>query len=180
MAHLNQNGPAMSSAPIEQSLLKRIILATVRALLTVFIILDEIARPLYRPLIRWFSSLGLVHRLEEAVARLPRPLVLLALAVPFVIAEPLKLLGLVLMARGTFWTGLIVLGLAHLTTFLIVERIYHAGREKLLSYRWFVWSMGIVIRLRDQVLGWVRASAAYAFAIRTRDAARRWWQGLMA
>jgi len=164
----------------DRSLPKRLALGIVRAVLTVFIIIDEVARPLYRPLIRWFSSLRLVHRLEEAVAGLPRPLVLLALAVPFAIAEPLKLLGLVMIARGAFWPGLIVLGLAHLASFLIVERIYHAGREKLMSYGWFAGIMGIVIRLRDQVLGWVRASAAYAFAIRTRDAARRWWQGLLA
>ncbi|MFJ5370474.1 hypothetical protein ACIPIA_14740, partial [Bosea sp. CER48] len=139
---------------------KRIALGVVRAVLTAFIILDEIARPLYRPLIRWFASLRLVHHLEAAVARLPRPLVLLAFAVPFIIAEPLKLLGLILMARGTFWTGLIVLGLAHLATFLIVERIYDAGRDKLMSYRWFAWGIGIVTRLRDQALGWVRASSA--------------------
>lgn len=170
----------MPSASQDKGPFKRIALGIVRAILTAFIILDEIARPLYRPLIRRFASLRLVHRLEEAVARLPRALVLLAFAVPFVIAEPLKLLGLILMARDSFWTGLIVLGLAHLATFLIVERIYDAGRDKLMSYRWFAWGMGIVIRLRDQMLGWVRASAAYAFAIRTRNAARRWWQGLHA
>lgn len=158
----------------------RFALWIVRAILTLFIVLDEIARPLYRPLVRWFASLRLIHRLEESVAALPRPLVLLALAVPFAVAEPLKLVGLVLMAREAFWTGLVVLGLAHLASFLIVERIYHAGREKLLTYAWFAWIKGLLTRLRDQILAWVRASAAYRFAIRTRDAARRWWQGLTA
>ncbi|WP_262332376.1 hypothetical protein [Bosea sp. BH3] len=172
--------PVEPQDPREKSLPARLALGIVRAVLTVFIILDEIARPFYGPLVRWFASLRLVHRLEEAVSRLPRPLVLLALAVPFAIAEPLKLVGLVLMARGAFWPGLIVLGLAHLASFLIVERIYEAGREKLLTYAWFAWIMGLVTRLRDRVLGWVRASAAYAFAIRTRDAARRWWRGLTA
>lgn len=172
--------PVEPQDPSKKSLPVRLALGIVRAVLTVFIILDEIARPFYGPLVRWFASLRLVHRLEEAVSRLPRPLVLLALAVPFAIAEPLKLVGLVLMARGAFWPGLIVLGLAHLASFLIVERIYEAGRKKLLTYAWFAWIMGLVTRLRDRVLGWVRASAAYAFAIRTRDAARRWWRGLTA
>ncbi|MGX5734905.1 hypothetical protein [Bosea thiooxidans] len=169
----------MPTAPRER-LPIRLALWIVRAVLAVFIVLDEIARPLYRPLVRWVASLRLIHRLEEDVARLPRPLVLLALAVPFAVAEPLKLIGLIVMARGAFWTGLVVLGLAHLASFLIVERIYHAGREKLLSYSWFARIMGLLTRLRDQILGWVRASAAYAFAIRTRDAARRWWHGLTA
>ena len=171
---------AMPPASREKSLPIRFALWIVRAVLTVFIVLDEIARPLYRPLVRWFASLRLVHRLEEGVAALPRPLVLLALAVPFAVAEPLKLIGLIVMARGAFWPGLVVLGLAHLASFLIVERIYYAGREKLLTYPWFAWIMRLLTRLRDQILGWVRASAAYAFALRTRDAARRWWQGLLA
>ncbi|QEL23982.1 hypothetical protein FQV39_16425 [Bosea sp. F3-2] len=164
----------------ERGPLKRGLLAALRAILTVFIVLDELLRPLYRPLIRWLASLRFMRRLEETVAALPRPLVLLALAIPFAIAEPLKLFGLLLFARGQFWTGLVVTAFAHLMSFVFVERIYRAGREKLLSYRWFAWVMGQVVRVRDQVLGWVRASAAYSFAIRTRDAARRWWQGLMA
>ncbi len=169
---------APSPAP-ERGLLKRGLLAALRAVLTVFIVLDEIARPLYRPLIRRLAGLRVMRRLEEEVAGLPRPLVLLALAIPFAIAEPLKLIGLLLFARGQFWAGLAVTAFAHLMSFVFVERIYHAGRDKLLSYRWFAWIMGQVVRLRDQVLGWVRASAAYAYAVRTRDAARRWWQGLL-
>ena len=171
---------AMPPASREKSLPIRFALWIVRAVLTVFIVLDEIARPLYGPLVRWFASLRLVHRLEEGVAALPRPLVLLALAVPFAVAEPLKLIGLIVMARGAFWPGLLVLGLAHLACFLIVERIYHAGREKLLSYRWFAWIMGQIVRVRDNVLGRVRATAAYALAMRTRDAARNWWRTMRA
>ncbi|MGO4407835.1 hypothetical protein AB4Z10_26695 [Bosea sp. RAF48] len=164
----------------ERGPLKRGLLAALRAVLTVFIVLDELLRPLYRPLIRRLAGLRVMRRLEETVSGLPRPLVLLALAIPFAIAEPLKLFGLLLFARGQFWAGLVVTAFAHLMSFVFVERIYHAGREKLLSYRWFAWIMGQVVRVRDQVLGWVRASAAYGFAIRTRDTARRWWQGLLA
>lgn len=160
--------------------LSRALLAILRGLLTALIILDELLRPLYRPLVRWVGSLRITHRLERAVAALPRPLVLVALAIPFAIAEPLKLVGLILFARGQFWAGLAVTAFAHLASFLVVERIYHAGREKLLSYRWFAWGMGWIVRLRDRALTWIRASAAYDFAIRSRDAARRWWQSLRA
>lgn len=163
-------------SPPERALLLSALLAILRGVLTALILLDEIVRPLYRPLARRLASLRIVHRLERAVARLPRGLVLLALAVPFAIAEPLKLVGLVLMARGQFAAGLVVTAFAHLASFLVVERIYHAGREKLLSYPWFAWGMSWVIRLRNRALGWIRASAAYAFALRSRDAVRRWWR----
>lgn len=164
----------------KRGVLARLLLALLQGLLTVLIVIDEIARPFYRPLIRWLSSLRIVQRMEAAIARLPRLAILILLAIPFAIAEPLKLVGLILFARGQFWAGLAVTAFAHLASFFVVERIYHAGRERLLSYRWFAWGMGWIMRLRDRTLGWIRASAAHAFAIRSRDAARRWWRGLRA
>lgn len=163
-----------------RSLPARIALGLARAIATVIIVFDEILRPLYRPAVAWFAALRIVHRLERAIAKLPRGLVLLAFAVPFIIAEPLKLLGLVLLARGHLVSGIAVTGLAHLFSFLVVERIYHAGRAQLLSYGWFAWGIGLLTQWRDRALRWIRASAAYAFAMQARDAARRWWRGLRA
>lgn len=164
----------------ERGPLTRGLLAVLRVVITVFVILDEFLRPLYRPLLRRLAGLRIMRRLEESVAVLPRPLVMLALAIPFAIAEPLKLFGLLLFARGQFWAGLVVTAFAHLMSFVFVERIYHAGREKLLSYRWFAWIMGQIVRVRDRVLGWVRATAAYGLAMRTRDAVRHWWRTMRA
>ena len=164
----------------ERGPIKRGLLALLRAVIAVFVILDEFLRPLYRPLLRRLAELRIMRRLEESVAALPRPLVLLALAIPFAIAEPLKLLGLLLFARGQFWAGLVVTAFAHLMSFVFVERIYHAGRAKLLSYRWFAWIMGQVVRVRDRVLGRVRATAAYELALRTRDVVRGWWRTMRA
>lgn len=158
----------------------RVLFAILRAVLTVVIVFDEIARPLYRPLIDWVASLRIVARMEVAIARQSRLAILALLAVPFAIAEPLKLLGLLMMADGRFRTGLVIFAFAHLVSFLLVERIYHAGREKLLTYGWLNWLMTLLDRLRRRALDWVRSSAAYAFAIRARDAARAWWRGLRA
>lgn len=168
-----------SPAP-ERGPLVRGLLAILRAVITVFIILDELLRPLYRPLLRRLAELRVMRRLEDIVAALPPPLVLLALAIPFAIAEPLKLFGLLLFARGQFWAGLVVTAFAHLMSFVFVERIYHAGREKLMSYRWFAWIMGQIVRVRDSVLGWVRGTPAYGLAMRTRDAVRNWWRMMQA
>ena len=158
--------------------LARFLFAILRTILTVAIVIDEIARPLYRPLIAWFASLQIVARMEAIIARQSRLAILGLLAVPFAIAEPLKLLGLVMMAGGRARTGLVVFGFAHLVSFLLVERIYHAGRDKLLSYGWLAWIMSLLTRLRSRVMDWVRSSAAYAFALRSRDAARAWWRSV--
>jgi hypothetical protein len=168
--------PLPSPPPPKRGPVLRGLLMLLRAVLTVFVVLDELLRPLYRPLLRRIGELRVMQRLEETVGGLPRPLVLVALAIPFAIAEPLKIFGLVLFAREQFWAGLAVTAFAHLMSFVFVERIYEAGREKLLTYRWFAWIMGQVVRVRDRVLGWVRGTAAYAATMRARDRARDWWR----
>lgn len=144
--------------------------------LSLVILLDEVLRPLYRPLLRAVASLQIVRRAEVFVARQSRLTILILLAVPFAIAEPLKLLALVLLATGRFWSGAVLLGLAHLASFLLVERIYHAGRDKLRTYPWFAWAMDRLTALRDAVLTRLRASAVYRVARHLARRLRRWWR----
>jgi hypothetical protein len=129
-------------SPRQAPLPLRALRVVVEVILAALILLDELVRPLYRPLERWIASLRLVARMEAAIARMPRLAVLVLLALPLAVAEPLKIVGLVLVGRGQFALGVVVLGLAYLASFLIVERIYHAGRAQLLSYGWLAWSDG--------------------------------------
>ncbi len=155
----------------------RLLMRGAEGLLSLLILVDEMVRPLYRPAVLWLAQRRFVARAEKAIARLPRLAVLILLAVPFAIAEPLKLGSLLLIAKGQVGPGVVLMICAHLASFLIVERIYQAGRDKLLSYRWLAAMMGLVSFLRERVLVWLRASPIYAAAMRCRDAVRRWWQG---
>lgn len=146
-----------------KSIIRTILVFPLRAIIVFALILDGIVRPLYRPVIRALSGLTLIRRLESRIARLPRLAILLCLAVPFAIAEPMKIIGLLLIAHGAVKLGLVLTILAHLATFLIVERIYHAGREKLLTYPWLAWIMRYVRfarsfydRLKLAALNWIR------------------------
>lgn len=145
------------------SKIRTILVFPIRAIIIFAPILDGIFRPLYRPVIRAISNLTFIQRLESCIERLPRLAILLCLAVPFAIAEPMKIVGLVLIAHGAFKSGLVLTILAHLSTFLIVERIYHAGREKLLTYGWLAWIMRYVRfarsfydRFKLAALNWIR------------------------
>ncbi|WP_162262454.1 hypothetical protein [Bosea sp. Root483D1] len=129
------------------------------------ILLDELVRPLYRPLIAWFASLRLVARLEAAIGRLPPYGALVALAIPFAIVEPLKLLGLLFLARGAFMAGIVTTAIGHLAGFLLVERVYHAGRAQLLTIPWFARIMGWIDAIRQVVIGRIKASAAWQRAV---------------
>lgn len=143
--------------------IRMILIFPIRALIVLALVLDGIFRPLYRPIIRVISRLTFIRKLESRIGGLPRLAILLLLAVPFAIAEPMKIIGLLLIAHGTVKTGVAVTVLAHLATFLIVERIYHAGREKLLTYAWFAWIMRYVRfarsfydRFKLAALNWIR------------------------
>jgi len=145
--------------------IRKILIFPLRAIIVFALILDGIFRPLYRPIIKAISRLTFIRKLESRIGGLPRLAILLLLAVPFAIAEPMKIIGLLLIAHGTVKTGIALTILAHLATFLIVERIYHAGREKLLTYAWFAWIMRYVRfdrsfydRFKRATLGWIRLS----------------------
>lgn len=129
------------------------------------ILLDEMLRPLYRPLIAWFASLRLVARLEAAIGRLPPYGALVALAIPFAIVEPLKLLGLVFLARGALTAGIVTTAIGHLAGFLLVERVYHAGRAQLLTIPWFARIMGWIDAIRQAMIGRIKASAVWQRAV---------------
>ena len=84
----------------------------------------------------------LVHHPLQRLRRLPTQAVILVLfAVPFAIAEPLKIYALVLMAQDHLAVGFAIIIIAYLMSFVLVERIFHAGREKLLTYAWMSWIM---------------------------------------
>ena len=127
---------------------------------------------------RWFAGLRLVVRAEAWIGRRPPYAVLTLLAMPFAIVEPLKIVALVVMAHSAFAAGLVLLGLGHLASFLIVERIYRAGEAQLMTIGWLAAVMRRITRVRDAVLGWLRSRPAWqrlagrARRLRARIAAR--------
>jgi hypothetical protein len=118
----------------------------------IILLVDAAARPLYKPLLNWFANLTIIHRFEAWVATLPRFLILVFFAVPFIVAEPLKVFAVYLIAIGMVVSGVVLMAVAYLVSFLVVERIYHAGRDKLLTYAWFKWGMDRVVFVRDLLL----------------------------
>jgi len=160
--------------------LKQILLLPFNVIVAILILLDEIARPVYRPLARWLASLRLVETIEAQIAGLNRYLILVLLAVPFAIAEPLKIYGVLMLGEGHFIRGIVILALAYLASFLLIERIYHAGRDKLLSIRWFGWIMAQIASIRAALTAWVKNTALWQAGRRTKEAVVRWWRSQQA
>lgn len=130
----------------------RVLALPLKAVIAVLVFIDEITRPIYRPVVDRVLAHPFFAFLDRQVASLPRWAILIVFAVPFLVAEPLKLVAVVLFAKGRTILGVITFLIAQLLTFVLVERIFHAGRDKLLSYGWFAWVVGQISRLRDMVL----------------------------
>ncbi len=154
-------------------LLLRVLLLPLKLLVGALVLLDEVARPLYRPLGRWIAGLRLMQRFERFVARQPRFVILLLLAVPFAIAEPVKVLAVFWMAEDGFWSGLLMLCGAYLVSFIVVERVLTAGRAKLMTYGWFAFGIGVFEAWRGALFAWLRGTWLWTFIQKVRLGTRR-------
>jgi hypothetical protein len=83
----------------------------------------------------WIRSLG------------PYPTLAL-FAVPLIVLEPVKPVGLYLIASGNVIDGTVLIGVGEIAKITIVERIFHAGRDKLMTIPAFAWSYERVMSLR--------------------------------
>jgi hypothetical protein len=156
----------------ENSALRRFFLVVAKAIVILYVILDGIASPIIRPLLRWVAKLRFVISLQDIVATLPPYAILLLLGVPLAFAEPAKIYALVLMGQGHFVTGLVTIAMAYLVSLVVVERIYHAGQAKLKTILWFAKLMDWLTGNRDRLLAWARATMIWKLSVEFKQTAR--------
>lgn len=152
----------------------------VAVLVVAYTLLDELLFPLFRPAIRWLSSLKLFQRLGVLIGRLPPYVALVLLAVPFVIIEPAKVAALLIVAQGQVIEGVVILLIAQVLSLLICERIFHAAYVPLMRIGWFKAGLGWLFSLRDKALAIGRATAVWRAAVAMGRGVRDWVRGLVA
>jgi hypothetical protein len=162
----------------ERKILRGGLLRLAEALVVVYVVLDAIAVPLFRPLLRWLARIRLVLRLEAFFAQLPPYLILALLLIPYVSAEPAKVYALYLMGTGHLITGFAALVAAYLVSLVLVEQIYQAGKTKLRSIAWFAKAVDWLFDFRDRLLDWMKATRVWIALIRlegyVRETVSRW------
>jgi hypothetical protein len=144
-----------------------------RAIIIIYIGLDAIIFPMFRPSSRWLGGRAVVHAAQRRVGRLPAYVILALLALPFAIAEPAKILAVYLMTTGHAFIGTLVLAGAYFISLVIVERLFRGGRAKLLTIPWFKnawrWLMGV----RRDLLKRGRSTRLWMTFVKSRDRVRR-------
>lgn len=130
-------------------------------LLILWTLLEALLSPLLRPLLAALAGLRLFEIIGAGLGRLPPYAALLALAVPFVIIEPIKAFALYWFGIGHLVQGGILYVVSHLASILIVDRIYHAAHAPLMRIPWFKRLMTWLAGLRQIGLDWARSTALW-------------------
>jgi hypothetical protein len=96
-----------------------------------------------RPLVAWVVGLVRWHRLKArlaaAIEHLPPYPTLLVFLIPVVLLFPVKLLGLWMLAHGSWLGAMAVLALAKVVSMGVTAFIFDLTRPKLLQLPWFRW-----------------------------------------
>jgi hypothetical protein len=127
-----------------------------------------------RPLVAWVVDLvrwdRLKTRLAAAIDRLPPYPTLLVFLVPILLLFPLKLLGLWMLAHGSWLGAMAVLALAKVVSMGVTAFIFDLTRPKLLQLAWFrrlyehmlvwlAWAHGLVDPIKERMRQWLRMFA---------------------
>ena len=152
------------TVPPTHPILRAMLRVPAMILVAIYFLIDDVVLAAIRPVVAWASELRLFARMAEALHRLPPYPTLILFLVPFVVLEPFKLGGLWLMATGRFGVGATMLAISHLVSIVLVERLFHATRDKLLTIPWFATVHGWVSALYDWSLGHLKATAAWRAA----------------
>ena len=118
-----------------------------------------------RPLVAWVISLIAWDRLKARVAgwieHLPPYATLLVFLVPVILLFPLKLLGLWMLAHGSWLGAMAVLAAAKVISMGVTAFIFDVTRPKLLQLPWFRW-------LYEHMLVWLAKAHALIDPIKAR------------
>ncbi len=154
-----------------RSLSRRFGRAVLLVLATLYFLIDLIFLSVLRPLRRRIMALPWIRQLGVRVERLNRYSALLLLLVPWLLLEPIKPLGVLLLVRGHHLGAVLLIGSAEIMKLTLFEQLFAMTKPKLMTFGWFAWCYDKWCAARDRLRslpvwrmlrGWCRAARAWA------------------
>ncbi len=142
-------------------LCKRILLSPITLLILIFFLLEDLFLTLLRPIVRVLGQLAPFLAIGRWLRALSPYQALFAFLVPLVLLEPVKVFSLFWIGIGHFVSGALLLIGSYVLSLLIVERMFHVTRDKLLSIGWFAWCFGLVMGVRNWAYARLRSSLVW-------------------
>jgi len=153
-----------------RTILKTIFEPFVIVVAAVYFVIDALALSILKPLFRKIANLELFKFIASWIASLGPYPTLALFVVPLVLLEPTKPVSAYIIASGHFIFGVMVLILGELLKITIVERIFHIGREKLMTIKAFAWIYNFIFGW----LTWLQALPAWQFVKHNFDDFIHW------
>ena len=104
-----------------------------------YFVIDALALSSLKPLLTKIADLQLFKFIAQWIASLGPYPTLALFVVPLVLLEPIKPFSAYVIASGHFVFGVLVLVFGEVLKITIVERIFHIGRDKLMTIKAFAW-----------------------------------------
>jgi hypothetical protein len=136
---------------------KRILKPVTYILAAIYFLVDAVFMAVARPISRWLGRHLEFKRLRAWIRSLPPYPSLALFSVPVIILEPIKPVAAYLAATGQFVSGAATLIVGELLKLVLVERLFHLTRDKLMRIPAFAWGYGKFAEAR----AWLQATEAW-------------------
>nr|WP_249812636.1 hypothetical protein [Bradyrhizobium sp. 141] len=121
-----------------------------------------------KPISRWIERHFVFERLRTWIRSLPPYGSLALFSVPVIILEPVKPVAAYLAATGQVLSGAMTFIVGELLKLVLVERLFHLTRDKLMRIPAFAWAYGKFAEVR----AWIQATEAWRVVRALSRAAR--------
>nr|WP_249798485.1 hypothetical protein [Bradyrhizobium zhengyangense] len=126
-------------------------------LAAVYFLVDAVFVAVARPISAWLARHFEFKRLRAWIRSLPPYPSLALFSVPVLILEPIKPVAAYLVATGQFLSGMVAFVGCELLKLVLVERLFHLTRDKLMRIPAFAWAYGKFTEMR----AWLQATEAW-------------------
>ena len=155
-------------------LLKALITPPLMLVAALLMFIEEVLWEISKRLMAQLGRLPLVRSLEAWIATLPPYGAACMFVLPAVLLLPVKIGALWLIARGHAVLGVQLIVAAKLAGTALVARIFTLTRPALMTLDWFARMYEFVMRWRERLYAFVRASNAWRAVERARVRLRGW------
>lgn len=137
--------------------MKRILKPVTYVLAAIYFLVDAVFMAVARPISRWLARHFEFKRLRAWIKSRPPYQSLALFSVPVIILEPIKPLAAYLVATGQFLSGAAAFVGCELLKLVLVERLFHLTRDKLMRIPAFAWAYGKFSEMK----AWLAATEAW-------------------
>ncbi len=137
--------------------MKRILKPITYVLAAIYFLVDAVFMAVAGPIARWIGRHFEFRRLRAWIRSLPPYPSLALFSVPVVMLEPVKPVAAYLTATGQVLSGVVTFIVGELLKLVLVERLFHLTRDKLMRIPAFAWAYGKYAAAK----AWLQATEAW-------------------